>query len=90
MENLIIISSISIVIAGLTMLIGASVVATGEASVARQAIQAISQQPDSAGELSKTLFISLSLIESSAIYCLLVSMILIFSNPFWNFLVTKF
>ncbi len=89
MENLIIIASVSIFTAGITILAGASSVAIGESSVARQALQSMSQQPDSAGEISKTLFISLSLVESSAIYCLLVSMILIFSNPFWNYMVTK-
>ena len=89
MDNLIIIASVSIIMAGITILCGASSVAIGESSVARQALQSMSQQPDSAGEISKTLFISLSLVESSAIYCLLVSMILIFSNPFWNYMVAK-
>jgi F-type H+-transporting ATPase subunit c len=68
---------------------GASITALGESSVARQAMQSIAQQPDESGKISTTLFISLSMIESSAIYCLLVAMILIFSNPFWNFFIKK-
>ena len=84
MENLIPIACASIVTAGLTILVGASFVATGEASIARQAMQSMSQQPDSAGEISKNLIVSMSLVESSAIYCLVVALILIFSNPFWS------
>jgi F-type H+-transporting ATPase subunit c len=30
------------------------------------------------------LFVGLAMIESTAIYCFVVSMILIFANPFWN------
>jgi F-type H+-transporting ATPase subunit c len=29
------------------------------------------------------------MIESMAIYCFVVSMILLFANPFWNFIITK-
>lgn len=89
MENLILVACISIIVSAVTIFIGAGVVATGESSIARQALQSMGQQPDSAGEISKTLIISMSLVESSAIYCLLVSMIIIFANPFWNFLITK-
>ena len=32
----------------------------------------------------RTLFVGLAMIESVAIYCLVISMILIFANPFWN------
>ncbi|HAB91659.1 MAG TPA: F0F1 ATP synthase subunit C, partial [Pseudomonas sp.] len=31
-----------------------------------------------------TLFVSLAMIESTAIYCFVVAMILIFANPFWD------
>ena len=82
MESLTYIATASIVSSSLC-------IALGEGMVAKQAMQSIAQQPDEAGEISKTLFISMSLIESSAIYCLLVAMILIFSNPFWNYIITK-
>lgn len=87
MENLVIVSTISIIAAMCGVAFGASITAIGESSVAKQAMQSIAQQPDESGKISTTLFISLSLIESSAIYCLLVAMILIFSNPFWNFFI---
>ncbi|CAN0603863.1 unnamed protein product, partial [Ectocarpus sp. 12 AP-2014] len=48
------------------------------------ALAAIAQQPDSASTLSRTLFVSLAMIESTAIYCFVVSMIVLFANPFWD------
>lgn len=74
----------SIVMAGLTIAIGAVGPALGEARAAAQALAAIAQQPDEASTITRTLFVSLAMIESIAIYCFVVSMILIFANPFWN------
>ncbi|MDR2777788.1 MAG: F0F1 ATP synthase subunit C [Rickettsiales bacterium] len=85
MENSVIVATLSILAASIVVVVGATFTGLGEASVARQAMQSIAQQPDESGKISSTLFISLSMIESSAIYCLLIAMILIFSNPFWNF-----
>ncbi|MDR1499219.1 MAG: hypothetical protein LBS34_02940 [Rickettsiales bacterium] len=89
MDNLIIVACVSMVSAAGAVALGSSITASAEGGVAKQALQSMAQQPDEGAEISKTLFVSLSLIESSAIYCLLVAMILLFSNPFWNFLATK-
>jgi hypothetical protein len=35
------------------------------------------------------LFVGLAMIESTAIYCFVVSMILIFANPFWNHVIAE-
>ncbi|MDR3079049.1 MAG: F0F1 ATP synthase subunit C [Rickettsiales bacterium] len=85
MENLVTVATLSIISATSVIAIGATLTGVGESMVAKQAMQSIAQQPDESGKISSTLFISLSMIESSAIYCLLIAMILIFSNPFWNF-----
>lgn len=79
-----IIAAISIFTAGLTVAIGSIGPALGEGRAAAAAISAIAQQPDSAPTLSRTLFVSLAMIESTAIYCFVVAMILIFANPFWD------
>ncbi|MCF8466392.1 MAG: F0F1 ATP synthase subunit C [Sneathiella sp.] len=84
MTELGIIAAVSIFTAGLTVAFGALGPALGEARAAAQALAAIAQQPDAAGTLSRTLFVSLAMIESTAIYCFVVAMILIFANPFWN------
>jgi len=78
------IAAVSIFTAGLTIAIGAIGPALGEARAAAQALQAIAQQPDEANTITRTLFVSLAMIESTAIYCFVVSMILLFANPFWT------
>lgn len=74
----------SIVVAGLTLAIGSIGPALGEARAVAQAISAIAQQPDEANTITRTLFVGLAMIESTAIYCFVVAMILLFANPFWN------
>jgi F-type H+-transporting ATPase subunit c len=72
----------SIVTSGLTVAIGCIGPALGEARVAAQALEAIARQPDESNTITRTLFVSLAMIESTAIYCFVVSMILIFANPY--------
>lgn len=84
MTDLGVIASVSIFTAGLTVSFGAIGPALGEARAAAQALASIAQQPDAASTLSRTLFVSLAMIESTAIYCFVVSMILVFANPFWE------
>jgi F-type H+-transporting ATPase subunit c len=74
----------SIITAGLTIAIGSIGPALGEGRAAAQALSAIAQQPDASNTITRTLFVSLAMIESTAIYCFVVSMILLFANPFWN------
>jgi F-type H+-transporting ATPase subunit c len=72
----------SIVIAGLTITLGTIAPALAEGRTATEAQSAIAQQPDAAPTLTRTLFVSLAMIESTAIYCFVVAMILLFANPF--------
>jgi F-type H+-transporting ATPase subunit c len=71
------------------MALGAIAPALGEAKAIQQALSSIAQQPDEAGAISRTLFIGLAMIESIAIYCLVISIILIFANPFWSHAIAK-
>jgi F-type H+-transporting ATPase subunit c len=79
----------SIITAGLTIAIGSVGPAFGEARALAQALSAIAQQPDEANTITRTLFVGLAMVESTAIYCFVVTMILIFANPFWNYMVSK-
>ena len=74
----------SIVIAGLTMAIGSIGPAIGQGWALSRALSAVAQQPDEANTITRTLFVGLAMIESIAIYCFVISMILIFANPFWG------
>ena len=89
MTDLALIAAVSIFTAGLTVSFGALGPALGEGRAAAAAISAIAQQPDAAPTLSRTLFVSLAMIESTAIYCFVVAMILIFANPFWNYAIAQ-
>lgn len=60
-----------------------------EGMAAKQTLASMAQQPDEASNLRSTLFVSMAMLESTAIYALLVAMILIFSNPFWNYAVAN-
>lgn len=54
-----------------------------------EALSAIAQQPDEKATITRTLFVGLAMVESTAIYCLVVTMILLFANPFWNYAIAK-
>ncbi|MBC7184292.1 MAG: F0F1 ATP synthase subunit C [Marinobacter sp.] len=84
MSDFALIAAVSIVTAGLSVAFGAIGPALGEGRAAAAALAAIAQQPDSAATLSRTLFVSLAMIESTAIYCFVVAMIVLFANPFWD------
>lgn len=84
MDNIGIIGLASIFSAGLTIGIGAIGPALGEGRAVAQGLAAMAQQPDEANRITRTLFVGLAMIESTAIYCFVVSLILLFANPFWD------
>jgi F-type H+-transporting ATPase subunit c len=45
------------------------------------ALEALSRQPESERSIMRTLFIGLAMIESLAIYCLVIILIVLFRNP---------
>ena len=89
MDNVGLIGMASIVAAGLTIAVGSIGPALGEGRAVSQALSSIAQQPDEANTITRTLFVGLAMVESTAIYCFVVSMILIFGNPFWNYVVAQ-
>jgi F-type H+-transporting ATPase subunit c len=89
MQDTSLIAMVSIITAGLTIAIGSLGPAFGEARALAQALSAIAQQPDEANTITRTLFVGLAMVESTAIYCFVVTMILIFANPFWEHVVSK-
>ena len=71
----------SIVAAGLAMAGGAVGAAIGEGRIAAAAMDALARQPDEAGSITRTLFVSLAMVESTVIFCLVLALILLFANP---------
>ncbi len=74
----------SIVTAGITIAIGSIGPALGEGRALAQALAAMAQQPDEANRITRTLFVGMAMVESTAIYCFVISMILLFANPIWQ------
>jgi F-type H+-transporting ATPase subunit c len=89
MDSLSLIGIVSIFTAGLTIAIGSIGPAFGEGRAVAQALAAIAQQPDESGTITRTLFVGLAMIESTAIYCFVLAMILVFANPFWNYFAAR-
>ncbi len=79
----------SIVMAGITTAIGMIGPALAEGRAVQAALTSLAQQPDASATITRTLFVGLAMIESIAIYCFVVSMILIFANPFWNHVIAQ-
>jgi F-type H+-transporting ATPase subunit c len=75
---------VSMIVAGATVTIGtiAPAIAEGRAVVA--ALDAIARQPEAASNTTRTLFVGIAMIESTAIYCLVVALVLLFANPFMS------
>jgi F-type H+-transporting ATPase subunit c len=89
MDSITVIAVVSIVTAGLTMGLGGIGPALAEGRAVANALRSLAQQPDAATTITRTLFVGLAMIESIAIYCFVVSMILMFANPFWNHGIAK-
>jgi F-type H+-transporting ATPase subunit c len=89
MDNMTLIAMASIVTAGLTIAIGGIGPGLGEGRAVASALSSLAQQPDASTTITRTLFVGLAMIESIAIYSFVVSMILIFANPFWNHVIAQ-
>jgi len=88
-DNMTMIAVASIVIAGITTGFGVVGPALAEGRAVATALSSLAQQPDASATITRTLFVGLAMIESMAIYCLLISLILIFANPFWNHVIAQ-
>lgn len=76
------IQAVSIIVAGIAVAFGAIGPALAEGRAVASALDAIARQPEAANVLSRTLFIGLAMIETTAIYCLVVALLVLFANPY--------
>jgi F-type H+-transporting ATPase subunit c len=84
MENMdpgALVTMVTIFVAGFSIAIGTIAPALAEGRAAAAALESMARQPELAGDIRTTLLISMALLESTAIYVLLVVLILIFANP---------
>lgn len=76
------IHAVSIIGAVVAVCFGAIGPAFSEGRAIAAALEAIARQPESAGVISRTLFVGLAMIETTAIYCLVIGLLLLYANPF--------
>ncbi len=73
---------VCMVVAGVTTAIGSIGPAFSQGRAIDSALDAIARQPDASDRISRVLFVGLAMIESLAIYCLVISLIVLLANPF--------
>ncbi len=73
---------ISIITGGFAMAIASAAAAIGQSRAIASALDAIGRQPNAAPRIQVAMIIGLALIESLAIYVLLISLIIFFVKPF--------
>lgn len=74
--------ALSILGAVVAVSFGAIMPAFAEGRALAAAMDAIARQPEAGGTISRTLFVGLAMIETMAIYCLVIALLLLFANPF--------
>ncbi len=72
---------VSIVSSVVAVCFGAIGPALAEGRAVAAAMDALARQPESANTISRTLFVGLAMIETMAIYCLVIALLLLFANP---------
>lgn len=81
MDSGTLITIVSIVMVSASILLGTITPAIVEGRAVLKALESMARQPEIADRIRTTLFISMALLESTAIYVLLICLILIFANP---------
>ena len=84
MDPLAFVLGFSALSAGVAVLAGAGV-GLGEGYAAGKACEAVGRQPESRGAVLSTFLISVAVVETCAIYGLIVAMVLLFANPFVSY-----
>ncbi|GJL75408.1 MAG TPA: F0F1 ATP synthase subunit C [Nitrosomonas sp.] len=74
--------------AALAVAIGMMFPALAMGRAISQALDALARQPEAEKSVIRTLFIGLAMIESLAIYVLVIVLIILFRNPLLEYLVT--
>jgi len=81
MTSEVVVTIVTIIVAGVGIVLGTAIPALSEGKVAQKALEGMARQPEAANDLRSTMLISMALLESTAIYVLLIMLILIFANP---------
>ena len=87
MDSITWIGMMSVLSAALCIAIGGIGPAIGESSIAANALRSMAQQPDESSNITRTLVVAMAMVESTAIYAFVITVLILYFNPFWNFAV---
>jgi F-type H+-transporting ATPase subunit c len=77
----ILVALVTIVVAGVGIIIGTLTPAIVEGRAVLKAFDSMARQPEIADQVRNTLIVAMALLETTAIYALLIMLALIFANP---------
>lgn len=80
---------ISTVVGVLGITLGTMLPAVAMGKAISQALESLARQPQAENSISRTLFVGLAMVESLAIYCLVVVLIVLFRNPLMQYLLDQ-
>jgi len=81
MDSMTVIIAVSIIAAGLAIAVGGYGPSRALGDALSKALDAVARQPEAGGQIMRTLFVGMALIESIAIYAFVIALIILFANP---------
>ncbi|MBI5682817.1 MAG: ATP synthase F0 subunit C [Deltaproteobacteria bacterium] len=76
-----------VIAAGIGMGLGALGTGIGQGHAIRGAVEGIARNPGAMGKIMTTMLVGLAMIESLAIYALVIALILLYANPLIKYVV---
>lgn len=86
MNDMTLFTTVSTAVAALAVALGVIFPALAMGRAISQALDSLARQPEAEKAITRTLFIGLAMIESLAIYVLVVVLIILFRNPLLEYL----
>jgi F-type H+-transporting ATPase subunit c len=86
MNDLHLFSLASTIVSGVVIALGTMLPALAMGRAIASALDALARQPEAERTITRTLFIGLAMIESLAIYCLVIALVILFRNPLLEYL----
>jgi F-type H+-transporting ATPase subunit c len=77
----VLVTLVTIIVSAITILLGMLGPVIMEGRAVLKALEGMTRQPEAARDLRTTLLISMALLESTAIYVLLIVLVMFFANP---------
>lgn len=77
-DNIALIKAVSFIGAAFAMAVGSVGPALGQGMIGKQACESVGKYPESGGKIQMTMMIALGAVESSAVYCFIIALLILF------------